>query len=339
MIDQTLDVKGVMAVSDGRHDSPALGSEPLPARSGSAIRPDQLEHLHRSARVAGIDIADGAGPLMRDTVVNRVRLTVLDWGPPSAPTVVLLHGGSLTAHTWDLVCAALSQQYRCLAVDLRGHGDSEWPADGDYRLAALEADISTLIAAECLTPPVLVGMSLGGLTAIATASSGKVPLAGLVIVDVGPDMRFEGARNIVAFTASDQIMPGIDDFVAKAMAFNPRRKPELLRRSLLNNLRPLPNGHWTWKWDPRRMHQVDLQAMAREHAELWSVIPRISCPALVVRGSLSTVFLAEDASRLAQALPRARSVVIEDAGHTVQGDNPREFLAQLKPFLNEVLPA
>jgi esterase len=302
------------------------------------MRPEQLDHLRHAALVAGIDIADTPGPRLRDVVMNRIRLSVLDWGPATAPAIVLLHGGSLTAHTWDLVCAALSRRYRCLAVDMRGHGDSEWPADGDYRLATLAEDIRALIAAECQAPPVLIGMSLGGLCAMTLAGSGRVELAGLVIVDVGPDMRFEGARNIVAFTSTDQVLPGVEDFVAKAMKFNPRRKPELLRRSLLHNLRPLPDGQWTWKWDPRRMQEVDLAVMAREHAELWNVAPRIACPALVVRGGRSKVFLAEDAVKLTAALPHAQSVLIEDAGHTVQGDNPKAFLAHLEPFLGEVLP-
>ena len=312
--------------------------------SGSAgdldmMRPEQLDHLRHTALVAGIDIGSSTGPRVRDVVVNRIRLSVLDWGPAEGPAIVLLHGGSLTAHTWDLVCAALSRRYRCLAVDLRGHGDSEWPADCDYRLPTLAEDIRALVDGEFAKPPILIGMSLGGLSAMTLAGSGGAELAGLVIVDVGPDMRFDGARNIVAFTATDQVLPEVEDFVARAMKFNPRRKPELLRRSLLHNLRPLPGGGWTWKWDPRRMREVDLTAMAREHAELWNVVARIRCPALVVRGDRSKVFLAEDAVKLTAALPHARSVVIEDAGHTVQGDNPRAFLAALEPFLDEVLPA
>jgi pimeloyl-ACP methyl ester carboxylesterase len=182
-------------------------------------------------------------------------------------------------------------------------------------------------------------MSLGGLTAIELAGGSDTELAGLVIVDVGPELRFEGARNIVAFTTTDQELPGVEDFVTKAMAFNPRRRPELLRRSLLHNLRPLPNGRWTWKWDPRRMNDVDFTALARDHAELWPLVANITCPTLVVRGSRSAVFFAEDAQRLTDALPNASSVVVQDAGHTVQGDNPKGFLEVLRPFLDTISPA
>ena len=301
--------------------------------------PDQLEHLAHAAEIAGVDIVPGNVPRTRDVVANRVRLAVLEWGPPDGPTIVLLHGGSLTAHTWDLVCASLSGQYHCLAVDLRGHGDSEWPADADYRLPAIAKDIVAFIEQETTRPPLLIGMSLGGLTSIQVAGAGGVELAGLVIVDVGPDLRFDGARNIIEFTRTDQEMAGVEDFVNKAMAFNPRRRPELLRRSLLHNLRPLPSGRWTWKWDPRRMNDVDFAVLARDHAELWQVVPGIACPTLVVRGDRSAVFCEEDAERLTAAMPNARSVLVEDAGHTVQGDNPKGFLSVLRPFLEDVLPA
>jgi pimeloyl-ACP methyl ester carboxylesterase len=302
------------------------------------VLPDQLEHLQSAAQVAGVDIVAGSAPRVRDVVADRVRLAVLEWGPTDGPTIVFLHGGSLTAHTWDLVCASLSDRYRCLAVDLRGHGDSEWPADADYRLPAFANDIVAFIAQETSAPPLLVGMSLGGLTAIRVAGAGGVSLAGLVIVDVGPNLRLDGAERIVEFTRTDQVMGGVEDFVNKAMVFNPRRRPELLRRSLLHNLRPLPSGHWTWKWDPRRVNNYDLTELARDHAELWEVVPDISCPTLVVRGDRSNVFLAEDQERLTAALGDARSAVVEDAGHTVQGDNPRGFLTVLRPFLDEVLP-
>ena len=175
--------------------------------------------------------------------------------------------------------------------------------------------------------------------AISVTPISGTQLAGLVIVDIGPDLRSEGARSIVAFTSTNRELPGVEDFVAKAMAFNPRRKPELLRRSLLYNLRPLPNGSWTWKWDPRRMHNVDLDAMARDYAELWQIVRHIHCQTLVVRGSRSPVFLAEDARRLTEAMLNATSAIVEDAGHTVQGDNPKGFLEIVRPFLSEVLPA
>src|SRR5690606_26754991 len=110
-------------------------------------------------------------------------------------------------------------------------------------------------------------------------------------------------------------------------------KPELLRRSLLHNLRELPNGRWTWKWDKRRMHAPDFEAMAVEHAKLWRSVARITCPTLIVRGEHSQVFFDEDGRKLSAAIPGSSFVVVPDAGHNVQGDNPVGLLAVLEPFL------
>lgn len=300
---------------------------------------DQAEHLRRAAAIAGVDIGDSAGPQARDVIANGIRLSLLDWGASHPQTIVFLHGGGLTAHTWDLVCASLSDRYHCLAVDLRGHGDSEWPANGDYGLDATATDILQLIAAECTSSPVLVGMSLGGLTSFKVAAALGSGLAGLVIVDVGPEMRPEGMRDIVAFISTDRELPSIDDFVARAMTFNPRRQPELLRRSLLHNLRPLPNGGWTWKWDPRRMQNTRSEAQAHERAMLWEDIARIAVPTLVVRGGNSPVLSADDARKLTEAFQNATGAEVPNAGHTVQGDNPMGFLEVVVPFLDTVLPA
>jgi esterase len=300
---------------------------------------DQAEHLQRAAAIAGVDIGANAGPQVRDIIANGIRLSLLEWGASNPQTIVFLHGGGLTAHTWDLVCASLSDRYRCLAVDLRGHGDSEWPANGDYGLDANANDILQLIAAECTSSPVLVGMSLGGLTSFKVAAALGSELAGLVIVDVGPEMRPEGMREIIAFTSTDRELPSIDDFVARAMTFNPRRQPELLRRSLLHNLRSLPNGGWTWKWDPRRMQNTGTEAQAHAHVMLWEDIARIAVPTLVVRGGNSPVLSVDDARKLTEAFHSATGAEVPDAGHTVQGDNPKGFLRVIIPFLNQVLPA
>jgi esterase len=300
---------------------------------------DQAEHLQRAAAIAGVDIGDNAGPQARAIIANGIRLSLLEWGASNPQTIVFLHGGGLTAHTWDLVCASLSDRYHCLAVDLRGHGDSEWPANGDYGLDANANDILQLIAAECTNRPVLVGMSLGGLTAFKVAAALGSELAGLVIVDVGPEMRPEGMREIIAFTSADRELPSIEDFVARAMTFNPRRQPELLRRSLQHNLRLLPSGGWTWKWDPRRMQNTGTEAQAQEHAMLWEDIARISVPTLVVRGANSPVLSADDARKLTEAFHSATGAEVPDAGHTVQGDNPKGFLKVIIPFLDGVLPA
>ena len=232
---------------------------------------------------------------------------------------------------------SLCDSYRCLALDLRGHGDSEWPPDADYRIDTIAHDVIGLIETMDLHRPVLVGMSLGGLASIALAGRRSDLLRGLVIVDVGPDVRREGAARIIDFVRNDQELDSIDQFVDRAVQFNARRDPALLRRSLLHNLRRLPTGKYTWKWDPRRHRDSDFERMRAEHASLWEVVPNISVPTLIVRGADSAVFLREDADRLTAALPDASWVEVANAGHTVQGDNAGGLLEAISPFLQRHL--
>ena len=180
-------------------------------------------------------------------------------------------------------------------------------------------------------------MSLGGVNALAWAGQHSRRLAGLVLVDVGPETRAEGVRKIAAFTSESTPLDSVDHFVERALAFNPRRNRELLRRSLLHNLRPMPDGRLMWKYDQRhRGKVVDPAASARRRELLWSAVDGVECPTLVVRGAQSDVFHDEDAERLSTRLRQGRWVRIEGAGHTVQGDNPAGLLVALRSFLADV---
>jgi pimeloyl-ACP methyl ester carboxylesterase len=262
-----------------------------------------------------------------------MRFRYLDWGGEGKRPLLFLHGGGLTAHTWDLVCLALRPDYRCLALDLRGHGDSEWSPVMDYRIEAHRGDVEALVDHLGLEGFGLIGMSLGGLTALAYAGRHAARLSSLVIVDSGPEARQEGARRIAEFVAAPAEFASIDEVIGRALAFNPRRDASLLRRSLRHNLREMPDGKLTWKHDRRHRAKFDPEEWARRRQGLWDEIPRISCPTLVVRGGRSDVFHDEDAEKLARALPHGSWVRVEDAGHTVQGDNPRGLVAELRRFL------
>jgi pimeloyl-ACP methyl ester carboxylesterase len=297
--------------------------------------PDYLEHLHDAATIAGLTLPELIVPAEHQVVVGRMRLRYLDWGTRGKRSMLFLHGGGLTAHTWDLVCLALRQDYRCLAIDLRGHGDSEWSPEMDYSIDAHRGDVEGLVEHLGLDGFVLVGMSLGGLTSIAYAGRHAARLAGLVIVDSGPEARPEGARRIQEFVAAPAEFDSIDEVIERALSFNPRRDAKLLRRSLQHNLRQMPDGKLTWKHDRRHRAKFDAEEWARRRQNLWTDVPRITCPTLVVRGARSDVFHDEDAEKLTGALPRASWVRVENAGHTVQGDNPRGLVAELRRFLEQ----
>jgi esterase len=294
---------------------------------------EYLEHLAAASATAGIAAPEIVLPDEHHVILRKMRFRYLDWGAPEKPLVVFLHGGGLTAHTWDLTCLLLRREYHCVALDLRGHGDSEWSPAMDYGFEAHAGDVEAFVDFLAVDRPAVVGMSLGGLAAIAYASRHAARLDALVLVDVGPETRAEGARRIAEFIAAPAEFDSIDAVVERALSFNPARDARLLRRSLQQNLRSMPDGRLTWKHDRRHRSKVDVDEARRRRQALWTEIPKISCPTLVVRGARSDVFHDEDAEKLAQTLPRGEWVRVEAAGHTVQGDNPKGLVAALGPFL------
>lgn len=299
------------------------------------VNHDELEDLKHAAEIAGISVRQFVLPDDHQLILGDLRFHYLDWGA-HGPPLVFIHGGGLTAHTYDLVCLSLCARYQCLALDLRGHGDSEWSPTMDYSPKANARDLAAFADALHLDRYVLIGMSVGGMIAYAHDYSRR--LAGLVLIDGGPQIRSPGGQRISQFMSEPAELNSVEDFVARAMAFNPRRDPRLLRRSLLRNLRQLPNGLWTWKYDRRHIRSDgNYRPNNQESSQrLWDAIKRIACPTLVIHGAESDVFLAQDAEQLASRLPDGRWVTVESAGHSVHGDNPVGLLAVLEAFLSEM---
>lgn len=295
-----------------------------------------VEHLRRAVSIADLDV-DVVAPQDRQVIAGAIRLHYLDWGEAPGPTLVFLHGVGLTAHTWDIPCLALRPQYRCLALDLRGHGDSEWSPELDYSLNAQVGDIQCLVESLQLDRFILVGMSLGGLVSLGYASRHPDELKGLVVVD--SSLRVRSRSRVRDFLALDPEMPSVDDFVERARSFNSRRRPELLRISLLHNLRQLPNGNYAWKYDHRYWGNIDLERLRADRRAVAAGLPAITCPTLVIRGAESDVLLDADAEEFARELPHGQWTKVTDAGHTVQGDNPRGLIDALLPFLAEIAKA
>ena len=298
---------------------------------------DQRSHLAEVATLAGLELDPRQVVLPREEYFDAhgLRLHFLEWGEPAARPVILLHGGALTAHTWDVVCLGLLPEFRCITPDLRGHGDSEWAADGDYSVDAYRRDLEALLEHLAIDRAVLIGNSLGGMTSIrytAARSASQQPEA-LVLVDIGPEMREAGRQRLRSFTGGPRELDSVEEFVDRALVFNPLRRREVLRRSLLNNLRQLPSGKWTWKYDPDRFGRGPNSGPPPTVAERWADVQRIACPTLVVRGGRSDMFHDEDAEKLAGTLQDGRWIRIDDASHTVQGDQPLALVSAIRQFL------
>jgi esterase len=309
------------------------------------------EGLRRAAQAKGVPVPEFVDPDEGHVVLGGHRFHYLDWGKPDLRPAVFLHGHGLTAHTWDLVSLTLRSRLRCFAPDLRGHGDSEWSPVLDYRIETHAGDVERFVRQVARGQAILIGMSLGGIIALrCTADAGDVVRA-LVIVDIGPESthRFRGAsgatgragpdndaRRLANFFSAPAELDTVDDFVEQSMAFNPRRDPVLLRGSLLHNLRQLPNGKWTWKYDRRpfeRPRPQDGDGHDGGADAVWSLTERVACPVLVVRGGSSDILSRQGAAELAASFRDGRWAEVPDAGHSVQGDNPAAFAAALQSFL------
>jgi pimeloyl-ACP methyl ester carboxylesterase len=307
---------------------------------------EKLEHLRLATEVSGLGEVEVILPAENDVALGGIRLHYLDWGEDGHPPVLFLHGGALTAHTWDVVCLTLRRDYRCLALDQRGHGDSEWSPGMEYGVEDHLGDVERFIDHLGLDRFVLAGQSMGAINSIVYATRHSDRLAGLVSVDAGLDVRPQGASRIVDFVKAPGELDSVEEFVQRAQDFNPARDPRLLRTSLLHNLRRLPNGRWTWKYD-RRPLQRDEFHLTEGSRDFISEVPAlleklrgmtgsIRCPTLIVRGERSDVLSDADAKRFADLLPDGRWTRVAGAGHTVQGDNPRGLAEALRGFFAEI---
>ena len=301
----------------------------------------ELEHLDLAAAVAGLQPIEIRLPEHISVSTNGLRFHLVDWGNPEKPTILFLHGVGLTARTWDLVCLGLRQDFHCLALDQRGHGDTQWATDGDYDTEALTADVHALVNELELDRFFLVGHSMGGMVALSYATTAAARLRGLVLVDSAPGERTPSpssaapaSNSVFNFMAGPAELDSVDDFVERAVAFNPLRDRRLLRRSLLYNLRQLPDGRWTWKYDRGHILGRDRAKMVARRRALWDALAAVRTPTLVVRGARSESLSDATAAEFAASLPDGRWEIVADAGHTIQGDNPRGLLQAVGPFLS-----
>jgi pimeloyl-ACP methyl ester carboxylesterase len=236
------------------------------------------------ARRCGIDFIDSTDPVRRECIApDGVRLSYLDWGGSGEP-IVFLHGGALTAHTWDLVCIGLRDTHRCIALDLRGHGDSG--SSDDYRIQTATEDVTALIATLGVARCHLVGMSLGGTIAAHFAGAHPERAASLTLVDVGPGVDFGASRSMRNFVADTQDIADFETIIAAALLVNPHADRDKLVYRLQHSMQRTAEGRYRWKVDRRRPHDYD--HILGKLAELPELAARItswpSCPSWL-RGS------------------------------------------------------
>jgi pimeloyl-ACP methyl ester carboxylesterase len=258
------------------------------------------------------------------------RLSALRWGT-GEPEIVLLHGGAQNAHTWDTVALALDRPL--VAIDLPGHGHSDWREDHSYWPAHLADDVAVAVRELAPSAELVVGMSLGGITAFCLASRHPELVRRLAIVDVTPGVDHAKAEPIVAFVSGPERFESFDEILQRTIEFNPTRTESSLRRGVLHNARENPDGSWTWRWDPMREWNFP-EGEALDFGSLWDEVDRVSAPILLLRGGApGTVVGDEDVDELLRRQPTAQVVTVDGAGHSIQGDQPLELARLLADFL------
>jgi non-heme chloroperoxidase len=261
--------------------------------------------------------------------VGPLTLHYLDWGTAGRPALVCLHGITQTAHSWDEVAPALARTHHVRALDQRGHGDSTWAPDGDYRITTQNHDVERFLQVIDAAPAVLVALSMGGLVALTLAARAPELVRALVVVDIAPEVQRGGVDNIRSFVAATDELDTFEDFVQRAHSFNPRRSLANIRDRLRHNLKQLPSGRWTWKYDPELRNPA---RVGDALGDLWAEVAKIRCPVLIVRGGESDILAPEVATRFG-GIVKAEVRTVAGAGHSVMGDNPSGFLAAVEPFL------
>ena len=279
---------------------------------------------------------------------DGLTLHVLEWSREGTP-LVFVHGFGNEAHIWDDAAPAVADYYRTVAVDLRGHGDSDRDAERRYDYEFHVADLEAALEKLGIERMVLVGHSLGG--RIGTLFAGRHPgrMAGFVIVDSAPELDVRGTVRIHVDLQKNSSGGGSASFASEAeyrdvLAHNyPAASREALARMAHHGLRRRDDGRFEPKLDPawfqgRSDAGADAEAMrAREERltrEMWDALAKIPCPTLVVRGAASDVLSADVADRMVEEVLRhGRLAVIPRAGHSVMVDNPAAFRAALTGFV------
>ena len=258
------------------------------------------------------------------------------WGDPAGRPVLLAHGGGQTRHAWGGTAQVLAGR-GCYAVslDLRGHGDSDWSPDGDYLLDRFADDVRK-VAAE-LGRPILVGASLGGLSAmLAGGEEPRADLAGIVLVDIAPHIEERGSDRVLSFMR-DKLEAGfatLDEAADAVAAYLPERPRPTDLTGLEKNLRRREDGRWRWHWDPRFVSGDRKIDSARRPERLAAAVRNAACPMLLVRGRMSDVISEDSVRKFLELKPDARFVDIARAGHMVAGDANDVFTEAVTAFLD-----
>ena len=276
--------------------------------------------------------ADGAVafPVDRSVVVGGLRIHYLEWERPNGRPLLLLHGIARHAHSFDHLARQLSEDYRIIAPDLRGHGDSQWDPNGAYLIDDYVRDIERLVERLELRDVVVWGNSTGGRVAQVMAGTHGGSIAATIVEDVGPERPPEvSARRVRRMATEANGWSSIEELTARAMLDNPRTAEGLVRH-LVEQGATRADGRIVWKRDPAILNGF-------VPVELWPALRAITSPIIYILGGASDIVPPATQARLKAVLPHAQIATIDGAGHYPSDERPAEFLQIVERFLATAL--
>lgn len=279
------------------------------------------ERMHKQ-RIAGAD---------------NLTLVVDVGGDEDGLPVILLHGGGQTRHSWKHLAHVLIRNgCHVTNVDLRGHGESDWSAAGDYSVEFFIRDLHAIIALQKRSP-MLVGASLGGITSLLTVGESDTPIAsGLALVDIVPKFEKEGSDAVARFMQSNPDgFASLEEAAAAVSAYLPHRPTPPNNAGLMKNLRPGKDGRLYWHWDPRLMEVKQGERPDQVSGRMEIAARRIRIPTLLVRGGKSDLVSLEGAKHFLDLVPGASFVDVKGAAHMVAGDMNDVFNQAIVDFIRE----
>jgi len=269
----------------------------------------------------------------RSAVVGALRLSFLEWGNAGRPALCFLHGGSAHAHWFDFVTPAFTERFHVLALDQRGHGESQWAEPPAYATENFAADLLGFIDALGLERVALIGHSMGGHNAMSFAAWHPERVSALVIVDSRPTiptdrldrLRRRGERTLRPYPTREA--------AAQSFRLLPRETnadPALLAHLAAAGIVER-DGAWVYRFDPASNAE-------RRPVDAWTLLDRITAPTLIARGELSPVLPRDMADKLRAAIRGATLVEIAASYHHLVLDNPAAFVRELDQFVTTSLP-
>jgi len=263
----------------------------------------------------------------RFATASGLRIHYLDWGTSGKQPLILLHGIARVAHAFDHLAPHFSKSYHVIAVDMRGHGDSDWDPQGAYLVEDYVKDIEGLVAQLKLRNIVLWGNSTGGRVAQVFAGLHPELVSAVIAEDVGPERPREiSDRRAARMSGEEKGWASVDELLAQMKKDHPRTSEQVLRTLAQSGSKQRADGRIIWKRDP---------AIGKGFVptELWRTVRQIKAPIIYVLGGASTIVPAETQEQLRQALPQVQIVTMPGLGHYPSDEKPEDFLAIADRFL------